>query len=225
MCLPLSNTYICYIYVCVTISSTLIASPKHLHVELPTTPTFYPYPINMFLADGTRFFEVLVLIAFSMLLFTAIYLFVDFYVCDTYSCKAFRTSSYKTTAGTADYTLSLLSEVFNDGIWPVPYIGAAILTPLCLWILSVPITILTFSTMFLISFLVIYFMLSFFGHHYIRPITTYVSSCIQDNCPSVPATDCPIGCSSSVQNSKDPICPRDTEVIHDSSSDTTTSHT
>jgi len=132
--------------------------------------------------EGTRFLEILSSITFIILLVAAIYMLMTFYVCDSYSCKAFTIANKKAPEGTKDNVLALLSEFYNDGIWPIPYIGAAILTPLCLWFLSVPMTIKTFGVMFFTSFVVIYFMFSFFGHHYVRPISDYTSDYIRNNC-------------------------------------------
>lgn len=109
---------------------------------------------------------------------------INFYVCDSQNCKAFNCASQKGATGSKEYTLALLGELYNDGIWPLPYIGAAILTPLSLWFIGVPITVLTFAKVFLVSFIVIYFLFSFFGHHYIKFISLYVSNYIQSNCPS-----------------------------------------
>lgn len=136
--------------------------------------------------DGTRGFEILTVIAFVVLLAASLFMFVTFYVCDSLNCKACTLANEKAPTGTKNNVLAVLNELYNDGIWPIPYIGAAILTPLCLWFLSIPITIKTFAIMFFTSFVVIYFLFSFFGHHYIRPISSYTSEYIQDQCPSTP---------------------------------------
>lgn len=133
----------------------------------------------------TTFFEILAVIAFLILLIAAIMMVINFYACDHMNCKAFNQASEKATEGTDEYTLALLSETYNDGLWPLPYIGAAILTPLCLWFVNAELTIKNFAVMFLISFLVIYFISSFFGHHYIKPIARYVSSYIAEPGPKL----------------------------------------
>lgn len=141
----------------------------------------------MALLEGTRFFEILVIIAFFTLLLASLFMLINFYVCDGHNCKAFKTANEEAPEGSKENILVLLAQLFNDGIWPIPYIGAAILTPLSLWFLSIPITMKTFGIMFFTSFVVVYFMFSFFGHHYLNPITTYVSEYIQDQCPGIPS--------------------------------------
>jgi hypothetical protein len=128
--------------------------------------------------------EVVAIIAFFVLLGAAIYMIVSFYVCDNQTCQAFIQSEKTATPGTKQYVLNLLDELYNDGIWPFPYIGAAILTPLSLWFLGKPITVKDFAIVFLVSFITIYFLFSFFGHHYIKFITNYVSDYIDNNCPN-----------------------------------------
>lgn len=139
----------------------------------------------MDLMDGTRVFEILVIIFFLVLLAASIFMFINFYICDGHNCKAFDMANKKGSEGTKANVSAVLSELYNDGIWPIPYIGATFLTPICLWVLSIPITIKTFSMIFFTSFVVIYFLFSFFGHHYLRPITAYVSEYVQDQCPGI----------------------------------------
>jgi hypothetical protein len=128
--------------------------------------------------------DVLAIIAFIILLAASIYMLVSFYVCDNQTCKAFKQAENIAPRDTKEYVLSLLNELYNDGIWPFPYIGAAILTPLSLWFIGVPITVKTFAIVFLVSFIVIYFLFSFFGHHYIKFVSSYVSNYIDNNCPT-----------------------------------------
>lgn len=128
-------------------------------------------------------FEVLVVIAFIILLIVAICFIVSFYVCDGYNCKAFTTAESQAPRGTKEYALALLTELYNDGIWPLPYVAAAIITPFILWFLCVPMTARAFALVFLVSWLFIYFAFAFLGHHYIRFLAVYVSEYIQDSCP------------------------------------------
>lgn len=126
--------------------------------------------------------------AFAILIVSSIYILVQFYICDSFNCKAFNVAGQNAAPGSKEYVTSLLYEEFNDGIWPIPFIGATILTSLALWFIKVPITIVNFAIVFIISFITIYFMLGFFGHHYLRPITKYVSDWIDDYCPAVNST-------------------------------------
>lgn len=136
----------------------------------------------------TRTFEIIVFLAFWALLGAAIFMMISFYVCDNQTCKPFVTAEQAGPTGSKEYTLSVLNEFGRDGIWPPAYIGAAILTPLCLWFLRIPITILTFGVLFFISFVIIYFMFSFYNHHYLRFINENTTNFIQNNCPGI-ATD------------------------------------
>ena len=129
--------------------------------------------------DGTRFMEILTVIAFFVLLAASFYMLISFYICDSFNCKAFNTAKNKGQPGSKEYVVTLMNEMYNDGIWPVPYIGSAIATPLSLWFLGIPMTVRAFAVMFFVIFVVIYFMFVFFGHHYIRPISGYVSEYIR----------------------------------------------
>ncbi len=126
--------------------------------------------------------ELLAIITFIALLILSVIIIINVYTCDNFNCKAFNEAAAVAEPGTPEYATTILWETFNDGIWPIPYIGAAILTPLSLWFLGMPITVLNFAILFFVSFVTIYFMFSFFGHHYLRPLTKYVADYIEDNC-------------------------------------------
>jgi len=145
--------------------------------------------------------EFLAIITFIILLAASIWMLMNFYVCDSQTCKPFNESQDKAPKGTKTYVLSLLNELCQDGIWPLPYIGAAILTPLSLWFVNVPITVKSFALVFFISFFTIYFLFSFFGHHYIRYISAYTSDYIQNNCPATIINPANI-----IYHEEDPIC-------------------
>lgn len=125
--------------------------------------------------------DILAIITFVILLSAAIWMLINFYVCDSYNCKVFNDAAEKGSQGSKEYVLELLDGLFSDGIWPVPYIGAAILTPLALWFMGVDITVRSFAILFFISFATTYFIIGFFGHHYLRPIGDYVSDYIDSN--------------------------------------------
>lgn len=128
------------------------------------------------------FVEYVATLAFFVLLGAAIYMLVAFYICDSQNCTAFRTAGEKAEQGTSLYATTLLYEMYNDGIWPIPYIGGAIATTLGLWFLNVKVNPLNFGILFFTIFVVLYFMFSFFGHHYINPISDYVQEYITDTC-------------------------------------------
>lgn len=128
---------------------------------------------------------ILFSVIFFVLFIFALFLISMIYVCDTYECKPFTVAETKAPPGSQEYVLILLSEFFNDGIWVFPFIGAAISTLLTLLLLGIPMTIKNFTIMFLVVFIVTYFLFSFFGHHYIKPLTDYTSEYIINNCPSI----------------------------------------
>lgn len=129
------------------------------------------------------------ILAFFVLLFACVFMLVKFYVCDNENCKAFTDAEEEAQPGTKEYTLALLNNLYSDGIWALPYIGAAIIAPLSLWIIGIPITVRNFAVVFLISFFVTYFLFAFLGHHYVKFITSYVANYIEDNCPATSANN------------------------------------
>ena len=140
-----------------------------------------------------RVFEGVTFIAFWVLLICALWMLFGFYVCDSHNCKPYRTAEQAGPIGSQPHTLSLLQEMGGDGIWPLPYIGASILTSLSLWFVGTPFTMKNFGLVFFTAFVVIYFMFSFFLHHYIgvleHDITNYVRSQEQDSISPHPETD------------------------------------
>jgi hypothetical protein len=133
-----------------------------------------------------RLVAILFSIFYGILFIFSIIIISTIYICDTYECKPFTTASKNSPPGSHDYIIILLSEYFNDGIWVFPFIGSTIATSLCLWLLDVPITPKNFTMMFLIFFIISYFMFSFFGHHYIRPLSIYISDFVNTNRPNNP---------------------------------------
>jgi len=130
------------------------------------------------------FISAILIILFFILLFLAIYFISEFYICDSYNCKVFLCGENKSPRGTKAYVIFLLNEFYRDGMWPFPYIGAAIITPLCLWLLDICITVKNFTIIFLVSFIFIYFLFSFFLHHSVKFVSEYVSDYINQNFPN-----------------------------------------
>ena len=128
--------------------------------------------------------EVVAGLAFISLLALGMVLIVSMYICDNQQCKAFQDADKVAEPGTKEYTIALLNALFNDGIWPFPYIAATIATPLALWFIRAPITILNFAIVFSVNFLVFYLIMSFFGHHYVKFIVAYVTDYIDSTCPA-----------------------------------------
>lgn len=127
--------------------------------------------------------EILLLLTFIILLGLALYLMGDFYICDNLNCKNIYYANEKyPPPGSKKNTQAILSYFFADGTWPISYIAAAILTPLSLWFAQLPFTTRNFSIIFLTSFVIMYFMITYIIHHYVRPITGYLKEYVQDNC-------------------------------------------
>jgi hypothetical protein len=136
--------------------------------------------------DATRFVEFLAVLTFFVLLAASLYMLINFYVCDNHACKAYDDAEKKGVPGSKSYTVALLNQTFNDGIWCLPYIGASISTPLALWFMGTPINIKNFAILFFITFATTYFIMAFMGHHYIRVIANTAAEYIVDNCPATP---------------------------------------
>jgi hypothetical protein len=135
--------------------------------------------------------EYLIIFIFFILLCFAIYMIIYFYVCDNQTCKAFITSQ-KYPANSKEQALSLLNETGNDGIWPFALIGSSIIIALDFWLLDQKFTVKAFTIAFLVGFIVIYCLFSFYAHHYIKPINKKVAEIILNTGDSgSPTTDKP----------------------------------
>lgn len=127
--------------------------------------------------------EVICIITFFILLIFGIGLFNYFYICgtDCSICENFESANRTEKWGTKEYTLKVQKQFFSEGIWCVPYIAASISTPIALWFLSIPFTVKNFAYIFLVTFAVFYFMISFVIHHYAKPIIEYTINYLQKN--------------------------------------------
>ena len=121
-------------------------------------------------------------IFYIFLLGMAVYLLVVVYVCDSETCKPFTDAEEKGEKGSKEFTIDLLDNTVNDGMWPFAYVGATILTALTLWFWGINITARLYGIVFITSFLVIYALFVFFAHHYLWPIKTYVADFIDQQC-------------------------------------------
>jgi len=118
--------------------------------------------------------SMLAILTFITLLIAAILMIYNFYICDSYACKGFDQADKKYPRGTKKHTITVLEEFCNDGMWPLPFVGAAILTPISLWFIGATISVKNFAILFFVSFATIYFLFSFFIHHYVKPLSKYV---------------------------------------------------
>src|SRR5271156_1238658 len=94
--------------------------------------------------------EAISVLAYILFLIAAFTLLGFIYICDGNNCKAFNVANAEAEPGTKDYIISILKEIGNDGIWPLPFIWSSFTTPLALWILGVPVTIKNFAILFFI---------------------------------------------------------------------------
>lgn len=138
---------------------------------------------NIELVDLTNVIQAIFIVAFVLLLGMALALLFLNLICDNHTCKIYTDAKEAGPPGSKEYTESLLNDLFSDGIWPYPYIAATILTAISLWFLRIPITVLNFWVIFLISFITIYFIFVFFGHHYLRPITLSLTQYVENSTP------------------------------------------
>ena len=127
---------------------------------------------------------IVAVILYIILLSFSVYMIISFYVCDDQNCKPFKQANSVAPQNTKDNVLALLNELNNDGIWPLAFIGSSLITALGLWFIQANITIRTYIIMFLTGFMVIYFLFTFVGHHYLRPVADYVSEYIENTCIS-----------------------------------------
>jgi hypothetical protein len=124
--------------------------------------------------------QVIFIIVYLILLIMAFVLINNFYICDDQTCKAFTDAGKDAQPGTKEYVLNLLQNTFNDGVWMFAYIGASIIALLSLWFADTIINVKKFAILFLTSFLVIYALFAFFGHHYLSFITSYVYDYVEN---------------------------------------------
>ena len=128
-----------------------------------------------------RAIEIVVISAFVILLAFAILLISQFYICDGQYCRAFSQAKQRAPHGTKEYAAAVLGSLCADGLWPISYIGSAIITPLALWFIGVPITVLNFAILFFVSFAISHFMICFLVHHHVQFITNYITEYIRND--------------------------------------------
>lgn len=110
--------------------------------------------------------DLALIITFAILLIAAIYILVTFFVCDNHRCKAYVDADFDATGDRG----RLGVEALNQSIWALAFVGGAIAMGLILTFGRMPMDIINCSIVFFISFVVIYFILSFYIHHFIRPV-------------------------------------------------------
>ena len=127
--------------------------------------------------------EILAIITFLIFLIVAVYMTINFYVCDRHLCKPYiDASAYKSEGEQAQ---ALLNSAFGDGMWPLAYLAGALIAGIYMLLFPGQVTLQIFGISFLVSFVVVYFVLMLLAHHYLRPIVDTVDSYIDGTMSSV----------------------------------------
>lgn len=120
--------------------------------------------------DISYLIQIIMVLAFIGLLIMACYLIGRMYICDSETCKAFLDAEEVAEVGSKEYTQALLNNLFADGSWPFPYLGAVIAAGLALYFIGCEITVRTYSVVFFVIFITYYCIWQFLAHHYVFPI-------------------------------------------------------
>ena len=123
--------------------------------------------------------NIALIFAYIVLLIFSLCLLFNNYICDNKVCGPFIKSLTKSTP--KDQNISLLESLCSDGMWPFAFIASSILSGLFFATLPVMLTSKTFTISFLLGFLVIYSIMSFFIHHYVYPIKNHIIDYIRDD--------------------------------------------
>ena len=112
---------------------------------------------------------------YILLLCFSIILLLNIYLCDQYTCIPF--TGLQSTK--QKQIIDLTDKIGEDGIWPFSYIGSSILTALSFSFMPIKLNIKNVTTIFLLFFLIMYSIMSFYVHHYIIPIKKYLKENIK----------------------------------------------
>lgn len=125
--------------------------------------------------------DIFIIIVFIILLAFALYLYIQYFLCDNYTCKAYTMAADK-TQNEQERMSFLVNNLGGHSIWPLAYIASSIITFFVFWLLNEKPEVKKCLIIFLISFITIYFLISFFFHHYLKPMTFYVDQEIKKHC-------------------------------------------
>lgn len=135
-----------------------------------------------------RVLNIIVGIIYFLLLILALYIYISYYLCDNYTCKAYTIAENKTETE-KEKVEYIVNNLAGHSTWPIAYIAASILTFASFWLARLDWDIYTIAIVFLVSFLTVYLIISFWGHHYIKPMSMYVNKFIDENCPEENSTN------------------------------------
>ncbi len=104
------------------------------------------------------------------------------YVCDSYGCDVLIWSKERSNNDREKY-VNLIDYMTRPSAWMKAYIAALIITAVaCWWFLGTLPHILGFLAPFLFVFFVIYFLLTFYQHHYLAPLGADLKGYLQAAC-------------------------------------------
>lgn len=126
-------------------------------------------------------YEIVAIIVYIILLIFSVLMLLDFYVCDHGKCKIYDDANQQAPLNTKENVLIVTNELGADGAWCFPFLGASIIAFVSLWFLQIPVTTLNVAILFIIGFLTIYALFSFYTHHYILPVKKYISGYIDEH--------------------------------------------
>jgi hypothetical protein len=118
--------------------------------------------------------SILAIITILVLLGAAIFLTLEFVICDHGTCHAFTSAEDIGDKHSKEYVIKVLSNLANDSCWSLPVIGSSIISLLILWLLRIKFSVREYALVFLLVFIMSYVIMNFLIHHYIKPIARYV---------------------------------------------------
>lgn len=125
-----------------------------------------------------KIINIILIMAYIILLMFSIFLLLDGYICDNQTCSIF-TAAFKKPE-TKYQILYILDKLCEDGIWPFAYISASILSALFFGVLPIELTIRYFTITFLLSFITFYCIMAFIIHHYVIPVKNHIKDYIKN---------------------------------------------
>lgn len=133
------------------------------------------------MADNS-YVTILAVFVYVILIIFAIYIIISFYTCDNYNCKCFNEANItgKNQPVEKEQVVDLLNTFGNDSVWAFAIIGSAILTSFFFWFTKKPTTPREYGMFFLIGFLVIYALFSYYQHHYVKVVANYTKNYIEN---------------------------------------------
>lgn len=134
----------------------------------------------------TIWFPIIIIIVVFIFLGIGLYSIATMYICDNDNCAAIKVAKEKGEPGSVEYLSFLLNSTYGGGLWSFALVGGIVISPIALWIMYRPITVINFITIFLVSFLVIYFLFSFFSYHYVQPLAKIIDNGLHNNCICTP---------------------------------------